>query len=132
MKKYTIVATVAAMFMMASCQSGVKSLDNQKFALTELNGTALKVNEMNEPRIVFEGNTVTACVGCNNIFAYYTAEKDGSLTFKQGASTKMFCPEEYREDEFVAAFNKVAKYTVGNDGVVNFLDADGNLLFKAK
>lgn len=132
MKIFGIIAAVAALAMFVSCKSNVASLDNQTFAITELNGTALPGSEMAKPSIMFQGGRVSATVGCNNIGGEYKADAEGNITITQGMSTKMFCPEEMREDEFLAAFNKVARYTVATDGEVSFLDAEGNILFKAK
>lgn len=131
MRNISFIAVVAMMAMMVSCKSGVASIDNQTFAITELNGTALPGSEIAKPSIMFQDGRVSATVGCNTIGGEYKADADGNITITQGMMTKMFCPEEMREDEFLAAFNKVAKYTV-DDGEVSFLDAQGNLLFKAK
>ena len=42
----------------------------------------------------------------------------------------MMVPAEYREDEFVNAFNSIASYTANSDTVV-FLNAEGAELIKA-
>lgn len=131
MRNISFIAVIAMVAMMVSCKSGVASIDNQTFAITELNGTALPGSEMAKPSIMFQDGRVSATVGCNTIGGEYKADADGNITITQGMMTKMFCPEEMREDEFLTAFNKVAKYTV-DDGEVSFLDAQGNLLFKAK
>lgn len=132
MRNISFIAVVAMAAMMVSCKSGVAIIDNQAFAITELNGTALPGSEMAKPSIMFEGGRVSATVGCNTIGGEYKADAEGNITITQGMSTKMLCPEEMREDEFLAAFNKVAKYTTSDSGEVSFLDAQGNLLFKAK
>lgn len=129
---FSIVAAIAALAMCVSCKSNVASIDNKTFTLTELNGSTLEKVMETTPSISFDGSRVSATVGCNSITGEYKAGDDGALTFTYGASTRMFCPEEMREDEFLAAFNKVARYTVATDGEVSFLDAEGNLLFKAK
>lgn len=131
MKNIGFLALAAMMTMMVSCKCGT-ALENKTFAITQLNGTQLPGSEMAKPSIMFKDGRVSATVGCNSIGGFYVAGKDGSLTFKQGMSTKMFCPEEMREDEFIAAFNKVAKYNIADDGEVSFFDTQGNLLFKAK
>ena len=42
----------------------------------------------------------------------------------------MFCPDELREDEYLAALHKVKRYEI--DGkTVSFYDENGKLLFKA-
>lgn len=131
MKNIGFLAVVAMMAMTVSCKCGA-GLENKTLAITELNGTRLPGSEMSKPSIMFKDGRVSATVGCNSIGGFYVVGNGGSLTFKQGMSTKMFCPEEMREDEFIAAFNKVAKYNVADDGEVSFLDSQGNLLFKAK
>ncbi|MCQ2290985.1 MAG: META domain-containing protein [Muribaculaceae bacterium] len=132
MRNFHYYAAMAAALMCVSCKSTTTGLANQSYVLTELNGTPLQtINEA--PSITFAKGRVNATVGCNQIMADYTVGKDGKLTFAMGAMTKMYCPDEMREDEFVAAFNKVARYSVSADGKeMSFLDEQGNVLFKAK
>lgn len=129
MKKIVLLMAIAILSL-ASCNKAVPSLDNQSFTITELNGQALAPNEFKTPSIAFDGTRVNATVGGNEIFAMYAAEEDGTIALTEGGSTKMAVPEELREDEFIAAFNKVARYTFEGEEVC-FYDADGKLLFKA-
>lgn len=131
MKHVLGLAAIAGLFILVSCTEGQASLDNQEFKLVELNGTALESEEENPCMISFQDNRVNATVGCNSIFAVYAADSDGSLSFTEGGATKMACPDEIREDEFLAAFNKVARYEWQGD-TVTFYDIEGNQLFKAQ
>lgn len=131
MKKNFFILTVATI-LLASCNNQiVKSIANQSFQLTELNGKALLATEEIQPTIAFTDKEVNATVGCNQIFAHYTATSNGKLTFSNGGATKMMCPEELREDEFLKAFNKVVRYTI-KDKTISFFDAENNLIFKAR
>lgn len=131
MKHVLELAAIAGLFFLASCAAGQASLDNQELKLVELNGTALESDDENPCMISFQDNRMNATVGCNSIFAVYAADSDGSLSFTEGGATKMACPDEIREDEFLAAFNKVARYEWQNDAVI-FYDGEGNKLFKAQ
>lgn len=133
MKKVLFLATVVACVMMSSCKSG-SVLTNKSYALTELNGFELKPMEARRaPQIKFTDNLMSATVGCNLINASYTVKPDGTITFGMGAMTKMYCPDALREDEFVAAIDKVVRYQASPDGkYVNFLDKEGKILFRGK
>lgn len=110
-------------------------LDNAEFVLVELNGevfvTPEDVAEENVPHIAFADGNVNASVGCNQLHAVYKVGEGGEIAFEYAALTKMACPDELRENEFVEAFNKVIKYDF-TDNVIRFFDADGNVLFIGK
>ncbi len=127
-KQFFCIAIVA--LCMTSCKTQcIKTLENQSFTITELNGKPLEQTENEKPSISFKDNQVNATVGCNQIFAKYTAAKGGKLVFSSGGATKMLCPEQMREDEFIEAFNKVAHYTMQGRQIL-FYDSNNNLLFK--
>lgn len=127
MKKTFAIA--AAAMLLASCTPRVENIEGKFLSITELNGTEL-VTENNAPAfIIFEEETVNASLGCNSIFANYKMEKKGKVVLDYCGSTKMACPDELREDEFVAAINSVDHYTT-KGGEVVFFDANGNQLFK--
>lgn len=128
MKKMFLVMA-ASICLLLSCSKSMPSIDNQTFTIVELNGVALSGNEMKTPAISFEGDRVNATVGGNEIFAVYKSEADGTIVFSEGGSTKMAVPAELREDEFIEAFNKVARYTY-EDGELCLYDAEGKLLIK--
>lgn len=128
MKK--ILSTLAAAALLAACTASVSAIDNQLFKITELNGTEYVSLGEQPAAIAFSDGVCNATVGGNGIFAEYAEGKDGALTFCNGGATKMMVPEEYREDEFIAAFNAIASYKVDGETVV-FLDAEGNELIKA-
>lgn len=139
MRKSIIMAAFAATLMLASCKSTTASLNNSNYSLAEksytlveLNGTPLeKVSET--PTISFSKDRVNATVGCNQIFAEFSEQGGGKVTFGTGGMTRMMCPDVKREQEFVEAFNVVASYQVNASGTeVTFFDKDGKALFKAK
>lgn len=128
----TIAATATLAF--SSCKTTTdsieNSIDNKTFNLSTLNGTPLNVDANNPAIISFSGNRVNATVGCNQIFAEYKTDKNGKIMLSMGGATKMLCPDEMREDEFIAAFNSIASYTMTAEEV-SFLDKDGKVLFTA-
>lgn len=139
MRKSIIMAAFAAALTLASCKSTTASLSNSNYSLAdksytlvELNGTALeKVSET--PTISFTKDRVNATVGCNQIFAEFSEQGGGKITFGTGGMTRMMCPDVKREQEFAQAFNSVASYQVNAQGTeVTFFDKDGKALFKAK
>lgn len=130
MKKNILYLTLFTICLISCKTQSVKGLDNQTFNITELNGKPLKQIEEEKPSISFKDNRVNATVGCNRIFANYKTTLNGSITFENGGATKMMCPEQMREDEFINAFNKVAHYYIKGKQVF-FYDSNSILLFKA-
>ncbi len=117
----------------AATESAASQIDGKDFILTELNGTELASNTENPSHILFsaEEKIASASVGCNTINAKYNEGENGTVAFENGLSTKMACPEGSREDEFVAAFNQVARYEI-NENIITFFNAEGVALFRGK
>lgn len=125
----TILAAIAALAV--SCSASKDALNNQKFTITELNGTEY-VSKGDAPAYIsFSDGKLSTSVGGNVINASYKLGKDGSINISKGATTMMMVPEEFREDEYVDAVNKVASYEIKGDTVC-FLDKNGSVLIKAQ
>lgn len=131
MKKSIIYLTLATLFLVSCKTQSLQTLSNQKFTITELNGKPLKQIEEVKPSISFTTDQVNATVGCNSIFATYVAKEGGKLIFENGGATRMMCPEQMRENEFIDAFNKVAHYVIKGKEIF-FYDSNSILLFKGK
>ena len=129
MKKLIIIAAAIAALSSCCCKNAESSIANTAFNIIELNGTEYQSLGDKPAFIAFEDSTCNASVG-GNIFASYKEDKDGKLTLSEGGMTRMMVPAEYREDEFVNAFNSIASYTANSDTVV-FLNAEGAELIKA-
>ena len=130
MKKLIIIAAAIAALSSCCCKNAESSIANSAFNIIELNGTEYQSLVDKTDFIAFEDSTCNASVGGNIIFASYKEDKDGKLTLSEGGMTRMMVPAEYREDEFVNAFNSIASYTANSDTVV-FLNAEGAELIKA-
>ncbi|MCQ2135538.1 MAG: META domain-containing protein [Bacteroidales bacterium] len=133
MKKF--IAVLAAVCAVACAPKGqseepVAALDGKSFNVVELNGVEY-VNQTETPASVsFAEGQVNATVGGNQIFAAYEEGENGAVSFSESGMTKMFVPEEFREDEFAAAFNNVAAFVL-EEGVLSLKDAQGNVVIKA-
>lgn len=130
MKKDILYLTIATICFISCKTQSITGLDNQTFNIVELNGKPLKQIEEEKPSISFKDNHVNATVGCNRIFADYKTKPNGSITFENGGATRMMCPEQMRENEFINAFNNVAHYYIKGKQVF-FYDSNSILLFKA-
>lgn len=128
-KAKTFIATAITTIIFSSCTTS-NMLTGKTFDITELNGTTITSRDDNAAFITFNEGDLNTSVGCNRIFAPYKAMKDGTIIISEGGATKMLCPDELREDEYLAALHKVKRYVV-NGKTVSFLDADGKVLFKA-
>lgn len=127
----TIILSAVAALGIISCgsQNQESAIKDSKFYVVELNGTEYVSQTEETAYILFEEGICSATVGGNMINAQYQEGKDGALTLSNSLSTKMLVPDEFREDEFVAAVNSIASYKADGN-VVCFLDADGNVLIK--
>lgn len=125
-KIFTVIAAAA----LVSCAATTEVLDSQSFNITELNGTEY-VSMGEEPAFIsFSEGRCNASVGGNSIFADYKEGKNGALDMTMGGATKMLVPDEFREDEFIAAFNAIASYKFDGDTIV-FFGKNGEELIKA-
>lgn len=124
--------TIVCAVLLVGCSSTKKNeLAQKTFDITLLNGTAFILSEGDiTPFISFSENTVSASVGCNQLFANYQLDGTDGITMTASAATQMLCPDELREDEFIAAFNKVVSYKL-IESTLSFYDAEGNTLFVA-
>lgn len=112
-----------------SCAGGSNELNDKTFRIFELNGTELVVTGDVPAEVMFKDGRCNATVGGNSIFSAYQEGKDGSLTFTEGGMTKMFVPEELREDEFVEAINDVRSFVLDGD-TLHLFNSAGELLMK--
>lgn len=133
MKKiFTVLAAAAVLACNPTVQTQEKVLDGQSFNVIELNGSEYENQNAEVPAsISFEADTCHATVGGNQIFAVYEEGAQNALSFSESGMTKMFVPEEFREDEFAEAFNKVASFKL-EDGVLSLMDADGKVVIVAE
>ena len=122
--KKIIFALAAA--ILVSCTAATNVLDNQSFEIVELNDTEYVSLGDKPAYILFQDGRCNASVGGD-----YTEGKNGALAMGVGGSTRMLVPEEYREDEFIEAFNAIASFKLDGNTIV-FFDKDGKKLIKAE
>ncbi len=120
MKNLLVLITLIVAF--AACKPKQKqpfgrnmTLENRQWVLRELNGKAYTGGLVLEqkPGIHFDAkdNTWGANVGCNQINGMYTTQDD-MIKLQQMAMTKMACPEEFRETEFVQMLDKTNRFSL--------------------
>lgn len=106
-------------------------LTDKKWALRELKGIDLVSQGGNrKPHIIFdpEKNRVHGFAGCNSFFGQYQIEADGSVSFKNMASTKMHCAESMKtETAFMQALHNCNKLWI-NDNTLKLKDAENNVI----
>lgn len=125
----SLIAVGIMAISMTSCSTGTL-LSGKTYDITELNGSALPGSEETKAFISFKDGEINTSVGCNSIFAPYKALKDGTILISEGGSTRMLCPDELREDEYLATLQKVKRYEVSGK-TISFYDGNNKLLFKA-
>ena len=134
--KSTIVMSIIAFSMsLSSCgvfQKGGKKMDKtetsssevitgKKWKLIELNGkpVADKVNGK-EPFLELDASEkrYSASGGCNGIGGNFTLSANNRISFAQGMSTMMACPDMTIEQGLSRVFTTVDNYTV-KDGILS-------------
>lgn len=127
-------ALVIIMFVSSccGCRSG-KSLSHtlvsDSWKLVELEGTAVNSDDPEAYTITFtteDGNRLFGKGDCNRYFGSYTESGVRELSFSAMGSTKMFCPNQQREDQFLDMVQSVNSYTI--DGDMLMLQKDGQVV----
>lgn len=106
-------------------------LTDKKWALRELKAEDLVSQGGNrKPHIIFdsEKNRVHGFAGCNSFFGQYQIEADGSVSFKNIASTKMYCAESMKtETAFLQALHHCNKLLLA-DNTLQLKDDENNVI----
>lgn len=71
-------------------------------------------------------NTLTGKGDCNRLMGGYKSDNaNGTISFGNVASTRMFCPNQANEDKFLKLLGEIDGYTI--DGNMLMLVANGEL-----
>ena len=135
MKKYSSFALILVIVILASCGSTNKmsksltSLSKNDWQLYSLNAQQYKAGEVGKiPKLSFDATKmqVSGNTGCNSLSGLFTSEKD-KLSFGQLATTRMACPSDNIEPQFLDALSKTSKFSI-YEGKLVLNDADGKQL----
>lgn len=136
MKKILLVALVAT--LIASCcpckkyqKKYGKPLTETNWVMVQLDGRSFSAGEGYALKFA-KDNKVSGVGDCNRIMGIYTENNDGVMKFSQMASTRMMCPNQEGEMNFLKMLETIDSYKL--DGKLLMLFANGEMLsvFEAK
>lgn len=130
MKTLKWLAALSMVFILAGCCSCRKNKSSRiplvgtEWKLTQLGGESV-VSEMYRMTLSEDGR-ITGVGDCNRFNGAYTL-KDKTLEISQNmAVTRIFCPDQEREDRFFNMMFEIDTYSI--DGRKLMLIRDGNVL----
>ncbi|MCR5115643.1 MAG: META domain-containing protein [Bacteroidales bacterium] len=85
-----------------AAQESDTPLRETKWVLVSLNSEPLK-DAPEVPYIIFSGDRMTGCLGCNSFFGTFFANRSGKISFKYDGSTKRLCNAMELEYDFISA-----------------------------
>lgn len=99
-------------FKKAEIAANDTSVEDKRWKLVQLNGE--DINESAETHFIIlnsENNRAQAKVGCNILNLGYELKNEFQIRFSEGISTKMACPGDNIEQEFIEALTNVDNLT---------------------
>lgn len=115
----------------ASRSREVKPLTGTEWHLVQIMGRDVD-KAADSYNLLFSADGNVSGVGdCNRLMGSYKTDDKRALDFGAMASTRMMCPDQQSEDEFMQMLDRVTHYEM--DGDMMLLLADGQLvaIFKA-
>lgn len=137
MNRTILLILVITVGLLSSCCGCRSAKSNNPYNLFS-NGW--KLVEMNREKVASEGNaysltftesdkSVKGVGDCNNFFSDFTLIGVNGLTIDGGGSTRMFCPNQTQEDEYLKTLNSVDSYSVDGDTLLLIKDGEVVLIF---
>lgn len=125
MKKLMMIAIAAVMAFAYGCETK-DGLVNTSWSLVELNGAAVNRAELENKEaytLNFEkdstGVRLFGMGDCNRFFGTPKIDfKDGSIAFGNMGVTRMMCPNQTREDEYIKAMSAATRFKMSKGALV--------------
>ena len=126
---------LALLLLAALCETGCMTtppaagIENRDWFLVAIGkNTDVAPTQAARPTLRLEGTRAAGFAGCNHFAGSYTIDGD-HVHFGPSASTKMHCADTARiEDEYLAAFDRVTRWSVSEDGELTLSSDKGPLL----
>lgn len=122
---YLLLVAIAIVVGLNACKSSktavadgsAADITGKYWRLIEIQGKPVENTEGREPHILFNtDNTFVGSGGCNSLGGAFEVKEPFRITFSQGRSTLMACPDMEVEDAFLKIIGEVDNYTVSEDG----------------
>lgn len=124
------IVTVAAVSSCCSCRNPAKRsaapITGGEWQLVQMDGMSFKAEGDSFTLSLTTENTLTGKGDCNRLMGGYKSDNaNGTISFGNVASTRMFCPNQANEDKFLKLLGEIDGYTI--DGNMLMLVANGEL-----
>lgn len=139
MRKLSIVALFATLSVILSSCCGCKAAKSSNpYTLTS---NSWQLVELDQAKINAEGDSFTLTFDeaegkiygrgdCNSYFANYLKEPVHKLKFDNSGSTRMFCPNQEREDKYMSVLNSVDSFIIDGDMLLLSKSGEVKMIFK--
>lgn len=96
---------------------GKYTLAKTKWKLLKLNGKTVKqsVSKVNFIKMNSSDGKFTAFAGCNQIFGSYAMPSVNTISFSDIGSTRMFCPDNSIENDYLHMLEETTNYKLDNE-----------------
>lgn len=132
MKAHNIILIAALALLFSGCCQCTKyeklygrPLVGTQWQLIQMNGRAVAVDEGYYFTLAAD-NRFSGKGNCNNIMGDYYIIEGGKIHFKNIASTRMMCPDQQTEQQFIEMLDTITDYQ--RDGGYLYLFVNGELL----
>lgn len=137
MKRSFLILLAATLFVVTSCcncasrSREVKPLVGTEWHLVQIMGRDVDKSSDSYNLLFSADGNVSGVGDCNRLMGSYKTNEKRALELGQLASTRMMCPDQQSEDEFMQMLSGVTHYEM--DGDMMLLLSDGELvaIFKA-
>lgn len=131
-----IAAVVAILTSCCGCK-GAKSknphfLNSHSWQLVEMNKQKISATE-DAYTITFDekDHRIFGRGDCNRFFSTFEEQPVRKLEFSAMGSTKMFCPNQQQEDQFLKLLSEVNSYTIDGDMLMLQTNGEVSMIFQA-
>ena len=112
---FAIIALLACIYSCSPRLSPDHSWGERKWVLFEIKGNPVQLSGTDkDAHLVFfaADKRYGGSGGCNRINGVYFINKNNKLNFGETASTKMLCPDQAFENNFLTALKTIDNYTL--------------------
>ncbi len=134
-----IFAALTVFIMMSSCcncrtyqKKYGRPLVGTTWRMTQFEGRAVEGSNGDSYQILFSPDGRFSGRGdCNRLMGSYVYSSRGTINIDNVASTRMMCPNQQGEDEFIRVLDEATNYQLDGPYLYFFLDAELLAVFEA-
>lgn len=137
MKKYFLIALAATILIVTGCcncssrSKDAKPLVGTQWHLVQIMGRDVDKPDDSYTLLFAADGNVSGTGDCNRITGRYSADEKRALKLSQMASTRMMCPDQKSENEYLQMLERVTHYEMDGDMMLMLSDGELTAIFKA-